>query len=68
MKYDVHVTRIGHSSRTIQVSATNQEEAEKKALEAAGDLEFSEHDAEYAVEGMTPAEEAREGTAAGPTM
>lgn len=68
MRYDVHVTRIGYSSKTIQVSAISQEEAEKKALEAAGNLEFPERDAEYAVEGMTPAEEAREGTAAGPGM
>lgn len=55
MKYDVHVTRTGFSSGTIQVVAKNQEEATQKALEAAGDLDFSEHDADYAVESVSPA-------------
>jgi len=59
MKYDVHVTRTGFSSGTIQVVAKNQEEATQKALEAAGNLDFSEHDADYAVESVSPA---------GPTM
>jgi len=68
MKYDVHVTRIGYSSRTIQVSAESLEEAGKKALETAGGLEFSEHDAEYAVEGLTAVEEAMGENMSGPAI
>lgn len=68
MKYEVHVTRIGYSSRTIQVSAESLEEAGEKALAAAGDLEFSEHDAGYAVEGLTAVEEAMGENMSGPAI
>jgi len=47
--YEVPVTRIGIGNRTLEISARTQEEAEKTALETAGDYHFSEHYADYEI-------------------
>lgn len=43
----VYVERISYSSKNIEVRAKDRKEAERLAIEQAGNLEFSEHDAEY---------------------
>lgn len=48
-EFDIEIVRTGIGFRTIRVKAKNQKEAEEKALEEAGDHEFSEKDAEYDV-------------------
>jgi len=48
-KFAVEVVRISHAFKTIEVEATSQAEAEKLALDQAGDHEYSEKDAEYKV-------------------
>ena len=45
--YIVGVTRIGYSTKHIEVQATCIEEAEAKAKEEAGNLVFTEQNAEY---------------------
>jgi hypothetical protein len=52
-KYKVGVSRTAYAFNYIEVEATSEEEAEMKALECAGDYNYSEHDADYAVEGVT---------------
>ena len=56
MKFGVMVrrTEIGH--RLIEVDAENAEEATDKALDVAGDYEFSSHDAVYDAEYITAVE------------
>ncbi len=46
-KFIVSVTRTSWSSKEITVEASNRAEAERLALDEAGNLEFSEKDAEY---------------------
>jgi len=41
---------MGYGFREITVEAENEEEAEQKALDVAGDYEYSEHDAKYEVD------------------
>lgn len=48
-KYNVCVTRVSYACRDIIVDADTPELAREKALEEAGDYEFSEHDADYSV-------------------
>ena len=43
-KFEIPVTRIGYSYKTITVEANSQEEAEEIALDTAGDEEFSERE------------------------
>lgn len=50
-KFSVNVTRISYACRTIEVEAIDEKDAERLALEAAGDFDFSEHDAEYKTDG-----------------
>ena len=45
--WKVPVCRTGFGSRTIEVIATTEEEAIEKAIDEAGNHEFSENDAEY---------------------
>ena len=52
-KFSVSVTRISYSTREIEVSATNRNEAKNKALDVAGSYEFTEHDAEYKTYGAS---------------
>lgn len=51
-KYDVLISRTGYSSRRFEVEAENETEAEEKAMDMAGDYEFSEGDAEYNCESV----------------
>ena len=51
--YRVGVSRTGYGYNTLDIEATSQKEAQEKALECAGEFSFSEHDADYAVEGIT---------------
>jgi hypothetical protein len=50
--FEVSVLRIAYGSRKIRVKAKSQFEAEQKALDEAGDYEFSEHDADYEIEAV----------------
>ena len=52
-KYEVSVTRIGYAHTTIEVEAESEEQAEQKAIDMAGNYDFSEHDADYECEGVT---------------
>ena len=45
--FEIPVTRIGYSYKTITVEANSQEEAEEIALDTAGDEEFSERESDY---------------------
>ncbi len=47
--FNVEVVRTGIGFRTIEVEANNQKEANEKALDEAGDHEFSEKSSEYAI-------------------
>lgn len=51
-EFDVAVLRIAYGSRRIRVKAKSQFEAEQKALDEAGDYEFSENDADYEIESV----------------
>jgi hypothetical protein len=52
-EFEVAVLRIAYGSRKIRVKAKSQFEAEQKALDEAGDYEFSEHDADYEIESVS---------------
>lgn len=47
--FTVTVTRSSYSSREIKVVAISKAKAKELALDMAGDLEFSERDADYSV-------------------
>jgi hypothetical protein len=49
-KFKVSVTRTAYAGADVEVEARGAAEARKLALARAGDLEFSEHDAEYEAE------------------
>ncbi len=51
-QFEVAVLRIAYGSRKIRIKAKSQFEAEQKALNEAGDYEFSEHDADYEIESV----------------
>lgn len=51
-EFEVAVLRIAYGYRKIRVRAKSQFDAEQKALDAAGDYEFSEHDADYEIEAV----------------
>jgi len=46
-RYEVLVTRTSHASRNITVTALSADDAKRVATDRAGDLIFSEHDADY---------------------
>jgi len=54
MKYEVSITRIGYAHRRFEVEADSELEAQEKAIDMAGNYDFSEGDAEYECEGATP--------------
>lgn len=54
MKYEVSITRIGYAHTRFEVEADSELEAQEKAMDMAGDYDFSEGDAEYECEGATP--------------
>ena len=47
--FTIKVMRTSYAYRDIPVKAKNQKEAEKLALDEAGDYEYSEKDADYAI-------------------
>jgi hypothetical protein len=47
MKFLVEVLRTSYSHRTIEVEAETSKEAKEKAVDMAGDFEFSEKGADY---------------------
>lgn len=47
--FNVAVTRIGYATKNFEVEADTQEEANEKALEEAGNHEFSEKESDYAL-------------------
>jgi hypothetical protein len=51
-EFEVAVLRIAYGSRKIRVKAKSQFDAEQKALDEAGDYEFSEHDVDYEIESV----------------
>jgi hypothetical protein len=51
-EFEVAVLRIAYGSRKIRVKARSQFEAEEKAIDEAGDYEFSEHDVDYEIESV----------------
>jgi hypothetical protein len=51
-EFEVAVLRIAYGSRKIRVKAKSQFEAEEKAIDEAGDYEFSEHDVDYEIESV----------------
>jgi hypothetical protein len=51
-EYEVLVTRTSYSSLHIKVTARSADEAQKRALEQAGNFSYSEHDADYDAESV----------------
>ena len=47
VKWSVPVCRTAYAHHTMEVVAKTEQEAIEKALDAAGDIEFSEKDADY---------------------
>ena len=45
--YDVEVCRTSWGNQVIRVEADTEEDAKRLALDKAGDIYFSEHDADY---------------------
>lgn len=45
--YEVPICRIGYGHRTIRVEAGSEKAAISKALEVAGEYEYSEHESKY---------------------
>ena len=54
MKYNVSITRIGYAHTNFEVEADSELKAREKAMDMAGDCDFSEFDADYECEGITP--------------
>ncbi len=48
--YKVNIVRISYSFASVEVSASSIEEANINALNKAGDLEYTEKDAEYKID------------------
>ena len=46
-KFDINVRRTSHQFATISIEAGSLEQAREKALDEAGNYEYSEKDAEY---------------------
>jgi len=56
-KFIVSVTRTSYSTRNIEVDATSRKEAEELAIDAAGDYEFSEQNADYSTNSILTEQE-----------
>ncbi len=52
-EYEVQVVRTAYAFKTIKVKANSEEEAKEKALDEAGDHEFSEKSSDYSVDGVS---------------
>ncbi len=48
-EFTIKVMRTSYAFRDIKVEAKSQKEAEKLALDEAGDHEYSEKDADYSI-------------------
>jgi len=48
--YTVQICRVSYSFATVEVEADSLDEATNKALDNAGDLSYSEKDADYSIE------------------
>jgi len=57
MKYSVDVARTAYGFRTLEIEADNETEAREKALDIAGDFEYSEKSSEYSIEWVGPSDE-----------
>jgi hypothetical protein len=55
--YDVKVIRTGYATRTDRVEANTLEEAKQKALDRAGDFEYSDNTSEYEIGAVTKIKE-----------
>jgi uncharacterized membrane protein len=49
----VEITRIGYGSKTFEISDVTAEDAERIALEQAGNHEFTEKNSEYEVQSVS---------------
>jgi hypothetical protein len=49
----VEITRIGYGSKTFEISDVTAEEAQRIALELAGNHEFTEKNSEYEVQSIS---------------
>jgi hypothetical protein len=50
--FKIEVVRISYGFKTIEVQADNLEDAQNKALDDAGNYEFTESSAEYELDGV----------------
>lgn len=60
--YRVTVRRTSYSERIIEVEAKSEVEAHEKAINEAGDYEFSEHNADYEVDYIEECTRPKRGT------
>lgn len=60
-EYEVMVCRTSYAFNTIRVKAHNEEEAERLAIDRAGDHLYNEKDADYLAESVTLVEEESHG-------
>lgn len=51
-EFTVVVCRTSYAFRTLTIKAKNEEEAKEKALDEAGDYEFSESNADYEIDSV----------------
>lgn len=51
--HEIDIMRIGYGTKTVKIEGGTREEAVEKALDGAGNHEYSEHNSEYSVFGET---------------
>jgi hypothetical protein len=51
-KYTVQVLRTAYAILEIEVEAKNQKEAKQKAVDEAGNMMYSEFDADYSIQSI----------------
>lgn len=56
MRFKVQILRTAYGRREIEIEAADKNEAEEKAINTAGDYEFTNHDADFEVEFVKQAE------------
>ena len=57
-KYKLEICRVSYAHNTINIEANSEEEAKTKALDEAGDHNYSEKNADYII--MAVSEETKE--------
>lgn len=65
MKHEIEVCRIGYGHKILTIEADTMKEAQERAIDEAGDHEFSETSSDYVVndttsEGITPEEKIKD--------